>query len=155
MEILDTNTAVLQLEETLLILEESLQQNIFYNSIEKRYIKRLKQLYSPHFDIEHSETGSYYFATLQCIKLFYLDAECTYSIPISDKFKTSMYHLLEINSHTLDSRNNKSRMTEQLLSLSELWHLQDTLDIADLLVFTLNNMRSDLINTYEGTLIIK
>ena len=155
MEILDDNTAVLQLEETLLILEESLQHNIFYNSIEKRYIKRLKQFYSPHFDIEHSETGSYYFATLQCIKSYYLDAECNYRIPMSEKFKVSMHHLLEINSRTLETRNNQSRMTEQLLLLSELWDLHDTLDIADLLVNALIKMRGDLINHYQGTLKIK
>ncbi len=155
MKILDNNSAFLQLEETLLILEESLQHNLFYNSIEKRYIKRLKQFYSPQFDIEHSETGSYYFATLQCIKLFYLDVDSIYKIPISDNFKTSMHHLLEINAHTLDTRNNQSRMTEQLLILSELWGLQDTLDIADLLVNTLIKMRSNLTNTYEGALIIK
>ncbi|MDW3096006.1 MAG: hypothetical protein R8G33_10065 [Gammaproteobacteria bacterium] len=152
MEILNNNSAVLQLEETLLILEESLQHNVFYNSIEKRYIKRLKQFYSPYFDIEHSETGSYYFATLQCIKLFYLDAERPYRIPLSDKFITSMHHLFEINIHTLDARNNQSGMTEQLLFLSEIWELHDTLDIADLLVNTLIKMRSNLIYTYEGTL---
>ncbi len=43
-------------------------------------------------------------------------------------------------------------LTESLLSLSELWELQDTLDIADLLMRTLIKMRIDLINTYEGSI---
>lgn len=152
MYLIDNSTAFLQLEETLHILEGSLQHDVYYNSLEKGYIKRLKQLYSPQFDIEHSETGSYYHATLQCIKSLYLDSECVYQISLSKRFKVSMNYLLEINSYTLDSSNHHSELTECLLSLSELWGLQGTLDMADLLVQTLINMRTDLINTYEGSI---
>jgi hypothetical protein len=152
MDLLDNNSAFLQLEETLHILEDSLQHNVFYNSLEKHYIKRLKQLYSPRFDIEHSETGSYYHAALQCIKAFYLDTESIYQIPLSDKFKTSMHYLLAINSYTSDTNTYHSKQTDSFLSLSELWGLQNTLDIADLLVQALIRMRIDLINTYEASI---
>jgi hypothetical protein len=63
MDLLDNNPAFLQPEEFLHIVEYSLQHSVFYNSLERRYLKRLKQLYSPRFDIEHSETSSYYHAT--------------------------------------------------------------------------------------------
>lgn len=63
-----------------------------------------------------------------------------------------MNYLLEINSYTLDTNCHHSMLTESLLSLSELWELQDTLDIADLLMRTLIKMRIDLINTYEGSI---
>ena len=152
MDLLNNSSAFLQLEETLHILEDSLQHDVYYNSLEIRYIKRLKQLYSPRFDIEHSETGSYYHATLQCIKALYLDSECVYQISLSKKFKASMNYLLEITTYTLDTNSHHSKLTESLLSLSELWELQDTLDIADLLVQTLVKMRTDLINTYEGSI---
>ncbi len=152
MDLLDNSSAFLQLEETLHILEDSLQHNVFYNSLEKQYIKRLKQLYSPRFDIEHSETGSYYHATLQCIKALYLGVDSVYQIALSEKFKTSMSYLVDINSYTLDTNNHQSKITESLLSLSELWDLQSTLDIADLLVQALIKMRADLINTYEGSI---
>lgn len=151
-DILDKHSAYLQLEETLHILEDSLQHNLFYYSLEKRYIQRLKQLYSPRFDIEHSETGSYYYAALQCINSLYLDKESIYQIVLSEKFVTSMNYLLEINSFALDTNNHQSKLTESLLSLSKLWGLETTLDIADLLVKALMQMRSDLIATYEGNL---
>ncbi len=152
MRLLDENSAVLQLEETLLILEESLQYNVFHHSLEKHYIQRLKQLYSPQFDIEHSETGSYYYATLECIRIFYLVEDSLYKIPMSAKFKTSILHLLDINSHALDSKKYQNRITEQLLALSELWQLQNTLDIADLLASCLSKMRLNLMHTFEKTL---
>ncbi len=128
MDLLDNNFAVLQLEEILHTLEDSLQHNVLYNSYEKQYIQRLKQLYSPRFDIEHSETGSYYHAILQCIKTLYLDSESVYHIFLSVKFKTSMNYLLKLNSYTLDTNNHHSQLTENLLSLSELWSLQSTLE---------------------------
>tara|TARA_R110002096_G_scaffold241054_9_gene432971 strand:+ start:973 stop:1431 length:459 start_codon:yes stop_codon:yes gene_type:complete len=152
MDLLDNSSAILQLEETLHMLEESLQQDVFYYSLDKCYIQRLKQMYSPHFDIEHSESGSYYHATLQCIKVFYLDKDCIYQISLSGRFITSMNYLLEINFYALDSNNHYSTLTETLLSLSDLWNLNDTLDIADLLVRTLIKMRADLIQTNEGNL---
>ena len=152
MDLLDNSDAYLQLEETLLILEDSLQHDVYYNSLEKRYIKRLKQLYSPGFDIEHSETGSYYHATLQCIKALYLDSDCVYHLSLSNNFKASMEYLLEINYYTLNTNRHHSKLTECLLSLSQLWGLHGTLDIADLLAQTLIKMRADLINTYEGSI---
>jgi len=152
MDLLDNNSAFLQLEETLLILEDSLQHNVFYNSFEKQYIKRLKQLYSPRFDIEHSETGSYCHAALQCIKALYLENESVYQLPLSKNFKASMDYLLEINFYTLDTNNHHSKIIECIISLSELWDLQSTLDIADLLVQALSRMRLDLVNTYEGSI---
>ena len=63
-----------------------------------------------------------------------------------------MNYLLEINFYALDSNNHYSTLTETLLSLSDLWNLNDTLDIADLLVRTLIKMRADLIQTNEGNL---
>jgi len=152
MNLLDNDTALLQLEETLQILEDSLQRNVFYNSLDKYYIKRLKQLYSPRFDIEHSESGSYYHATLQCIKALYLDHDAIYQLSLSTKFITSMNYLLEINFYVLDTNTHHSKMTETLLSLSELWGLQSTLDIADLIAQTLIQLRADLINTNEGNI---
>ena len=83
LDLLDNNPDFLQLEESLHILEDSLQHCVLYKSPEMWYIKRLKHLYSPSLYIEHSETSSHYHATLQCIKALYLETDADHQIALS------------------------------------------------------------------------
>ena len=150
MSTLTTPSAILQLEETLLILEESLQQPTLDNTIQKKHISRLKQLYSPLFDFEHSESGSYYYAALQCIKASYIDDEAKYTLSLSPLFVKSVLCLLEINTLSLDTKRNKNAITEAFLTLAELWDLHKSHDMADLLTHVISHMRAQvtcLLNT--------
>ncbi len=139
-----TSSPILQLEETLLILEESLQQPALDHRVQQKHIIRLKQFYSPLFDFEHSETGSYYYAALQCIKATYLDEDALYSLPLSPLFIDSLLCLIKINMLSLDTRRNKNGITEALLDLSELWGLQHSHDMAELLTSVVGNMRKQV-----------
>ena len=139
-----TSSPILQLEETLLILEESLQQPALDHRVQQKHIIRLKQFYSPLFDFEHSETGSYYYAALQCIKATYLDEDALYSLPLSPLFIDSLLCLIKINMLSLDTRRNKNGITEALLDLAELWGLQHSHDMAELLTSVVGNMRKQV-----------
>ena len=58
------NDPILVLEETLFILEECLQgdNSLLLNStVVSHHIQVLKKFYSPGFDFDYSETGSYFF----------------------------------------------------------------------------------------------
>ena len=61
-----------------------------------------------------------------------------------------MHHLLALTTSALDANHHHAKITESLLSLAGLWNLQSTLDIADLLVQTLIQMRVDLTKTHAG-----
>ena len=145
MSLSKTSIALLQLEETLLILEESMQFPTLQNSISKRHISRLKQLYSPLFDFEHSESGSYYYATLQCIKATYIDDDATYKLSLSSLFVNSILCLLEISTLSLDTKRNKNGITETLLKLASLNSLSDSDDMADLITSVVRKLRNDII----------
>lgn len=145
MSLSKTSIALLQLEETLLILEESMQIPTLQNSISKRHISRLKQLYSPLFDFEHSESGSYYYATLQCIKATYIDNDATYKLSLSSLFVNSILCLLEISTLSLDTKRNKNSITETLLKLASLNSLSDSDDMADLITSVVRKLRNDII----------
>lgn len=140
------STALLQLEETLLILEESLKPQPIYHTSNKKHIYRLKQMYSPLFDFEHSESGSYYYATLRCIKATYIDDDAIHKLPLSSLFIKSILCLLEINTLSLNTKRNKNGITEALLDLADLWDLHDSLDMADLLMTVVSNLRQDIID---------
>jgi len=139
-----TSSPILPLEETLLILEESLQQPALDHRVQQKHIIRLKQFYSPLFDFEHSETGSYYYAALQSIKATYLDEDALYSLPLSPLFIDSLLCLIKINMLSLDTRRNKNGITEALLDLAELWGLQHSHDMAELLTSVVGNMRKQV-----------
>ena len=150
MSLTKTSSALLQLEETLLILEESLEFPAFQNATNKKHIQRLKQFYSPLFDFEHSESGSYYYATLRCIKSTYLDEDATYKLSLSPLFTSTILCLLEINTLSLDTKRNKNGITDALVKLANLWGLHNTNDIADLIIAVVSKLREDtitLINT--------
>lgn len=139
-------TAILQLEETLIILQECLQQPSLNNSPNKKHIARLKQLYSPLFDFEHSESGSYYHAALQCIKYTYIDNKDNQQLDLPPLFINSMLCLLDINTLSLDMKRNNNSITEKLLELSELWSLHQSQDMADLISVALLNMHKQITN---------
>lgn len=140
-------SAILQLEETLQILEESLHHNVFSDSTATQHIQRLKQFYSPRFDLEHSESGSYHYAALQCISAYYLEDDAVYQLPLSSIFKESLCLMLEINLLTLDGKRHNNEITEKLLALAELWSLNTILDMPTLLLQTHIMMRSNLIDS--------
>jgi|GEM_PF-1794731 len=145
MSLSKTFIALLQLEETLLILEESLQHPPFQDSTSKRHISRLKQLYSPLFDFEHSESGSYYYAALQCIKATYIDDDAIYKLPLSSLFVNSILSLLELSTLSLDTKINKNSITETLLNLASLYSLRDSDDMADLITSVVRKLRTDIV----------
>ena len=146
MPLSSTSVAVLQLEETLLILEESLAQPSLSHTNNKKHISRLKQFYSPLFDFEHSESGSYYYATLQCVKATYIDDNAIYKLPLSTLFIDSILCLLEINTLSLDTKRNSRGITEALLNLARLWNLHHQQDMADLISNVIACLRRDIID---------
>ncbi len=144
MSSLTTSAAILQLEETLIILEESLKQPLVDLADSKNHILRLKQFYSPLFDFEHSESGSYYHAALRCIKATYLDDDANCKLSFSPIFVNSISCMLKLNTLALDTKHNKNGITESLLELAELWNLQQSHDMAELLVNIINGMRAEV-----------
>ena len=141
------DNALLQLEESLQILEELIQCN---NRATSSYIKRLKQFYSPQFDFEHSESGSYYYAALKCLSINYIEKDAIYRLPLSCRFKDSLQTLLDIALLNIDSPNNNSVAADKLVELATLWEFNSTLDIANLIIQTLQGMRADLL-TFADT----
>ena len=147
------HNAFMQLDETLLILEESISCEALSNITCTIHIARLKQFYSPQFDFEHSETGSYFHSALVCIHSKFID-DSEYSLPLSDIFKQSLSYAIEISTLSLNISVNKTRLTEHLISLAEIWDLSTTLDISTLLSQVLHKMRHDLLqsDSYQSIL---
>ena len=147
------DNALLQLEESLQILEELIQCDARDSRATSSYIKRLKQFYSPQFNFEYSESGSYYFAALKCLSINYLETDAIYSLPLSRRFQDSLQTLLDIALLNVDSPTNNSVAAEKLVELASFWGFNSTLDIANLIIQTLQEMRAELlthIDTYHG-----
>ena len=136
--------ALMQFEETLLILEESISDDVFSNQTSSLHISRLKQFYSPQFDFEHSESGSYFHSALVCLNSKFIEFDNQNTLPVSNEFKKSLSYILEISSLSLNISINKSRLTECLILLAELWDLGSTLDISKLLSQSIHKMRHNL-----------
>ena len=142
------DSAILQLEESLQILEELIQCNPYDNKAITLYIQRLKQFYSPHFDFEYSESGSYYYAALKCLSVNYLEEDAKFNVSLSHSFHHSLKLLIEINLLNLDPRKNQSVIIEKLVTLATFWNLNTTLDMPDLIIQVLKEMRTDLLNSH-------
>lgn len=138
---------ILQLEESLQILEELIYCNPNDRKLITLYIQRLKQFYSPEFDFEHSESGSYYYAAIKCISLKYIENKLTSHISLSQRFQDSLSLLLEINMCNFDTRNNNTSAVDKLISLASLWELNTTLDIPDLMIEVLREMRLEILHS--------
>ena len=141
---------VLQLEETLQILEELIQCDTPDHRATASYIKRLKQFYSPQFDLEHSESGSYYYAALKCLSINYLENDAIYNINLSDQFKRSLQTLIEIALLNVESSACKTIAINKLVELATLWGFNATFDMAGLIVKILQGMRADLLSTHPA-----
>ena len=144
-----TNDAKLILEETLYILQECLQnrKSTFpATSIESHHIKKLKAFYSPQFDFDHSDSGSYFFAALQSIKAQFIDNPADQEISLSINFKQSLECLLDISMLSMNYRKNQNAVIEQLLSLAGRWDLHHSMDIQSLMISILEKMRAELLN---------
>ena len=152
MSLLAVSTSILQLEESLLILEESLQPDTIEPDTRKRHIHRLKQFYSPLFDFEHSESGSYYYAALKCIEETYINTDSTDKLPLSSLFKQSTTCMLRINTLSLDTKRNKNGIAESLIELAQLWQLYQSHDMADLLTKVLSQMRNEVTSLLNNQL---
>ncbi|MEM8843678.1 MAG: hypothetical protein AAGB35_01390 [Pseudomonadota bacterium] len=138
---------ILQLEESLQILEELIYCNPNDRKLITLYIQRLKQFYSPEFDFEHSESGSYYYAAIKCISLKYIENKLTSHISLPQRFQDSLSLLLEINMCNFDTRNNNTSAVDKLISLASLWELNTTLDIPDLMIEVLREMRLEILHS--------
>lgn len=138
---------VLMLEESLFILEECLQRD---NSllqdpiIVSHHIQTLKRFYSPDFDLDFSESGSYFYAALLSIDNCYVSPGAIYHIPLSIRFKNSLEGLLHISRLSINFRMHRYEIIERLQSLSSLWKLHNTMDMQLLILQALTLMRSDL-----------
>ncbi len=142
----DTNS-ILVLEETLFILEECLQGDnslVLDAPIVSHHIQTLKNCYSPEFDFDYSETGSYFFAALSAIDRCYIGADTLYQLPLSDKFTESLHHLLHISRLSINYRSYNQTIIDHLLTLANLWSLQQSLDMRLLILQTLSLMRSEI-----------
>ena len=145
----DLSDSLLQLEESLIILEECLQidNSPFPNkSISSFHVERFKKFYSPRFNLEYSESGSYVYAALRVISVYYLEEPAIYQIPFSDRFKRSLEYLLDISLLSMAYRSNKHVVTEKLVILAEMWGLQEVADMENLLTTVLVRMRMELLN---------
>ena len=147
------NPTLLRLEETFMILEECLQcdDTPFPSStIKPHHIQRLKDFYSPQFDFEFSESGSYFYAALKVVSANSLKSESAGSYFLSDQFNRSLDYLLQISLLSLDYQSNRHRVTERLILLADLWQLHDTLDMQILIINVLSKMRAELTERYQS-----
>ena len=141
------DTATLQLEESLQILEELIQCNPDDSKSIAVYIQRLKQLYSPQFGFEYSESGSYYYAALKCLSVNYLETDATFNVTLSKRFQSSLLLLIDISMLNLAIRKNQSVVVEKLVKLATFWKLNTTLDMPDLIQLVLKGMRIELLDS--------
>ena len=147
--------STLVLEETLFILEECLQGDnslLLDSPIVSNHIQTLKNCYSPEFDFDYSETGSYFFAALSAIDRCYIGADTLYQLPLSEKFNESLHHLLQISRLSINYRSYNQTIIDHLLTLANLWNLQHSMDIRLLILQTLSLMRSEIkeLNTAQS-----
>ncbi len=143
-----SNTAVLKLEESLIILERCLQSDDS-SSATSLYIKRLKQIYSPILDFKHSRAGACFYAALRCICICYFEQKATYHLPLSRDFKRSLQCLLSISMPGIDYRKTNSCRIEKLILLGEIYNLQSTTNMRSRILLTLANMSSTLLVACE------
>ena len=147
------NSTVLRLEETFMILEECLQCDdtpFPISTIKPHHVQRLKKFYSPQFDFEFSESGSYFYAALKVASASSLKSEPAEFYFLSDQFKRSLEYLLQVSLLSLNYQNNQHRITEQLILLADLWQLHDTLDMQLLVINVLSKMRAELTERYQS-----
>ena len=141
------SSPLLALEETLFILEECLQGDnslLLDSPIVSDHIQTLKSCYSPEFDFDFSETGSYFFAALSAIDRCYIGANTLYKLPLSEKFTKSLHHLLHISRLSINYRSYNQTIVDHLLSLANLWNLQHAMDMRVLILQTLSLMRLEI-----------
>ena len=138
---------ILLLEETLFILEECLQGDnslLLDSPIVSKHIQTLKICYSPEFDFDYSETGSYFFAALSAIDRCYIGPDTRYQFPLSDKFIESLQHLLHISRLSINYRSYNQTIIDHLLTLANLWNLHHAMDMRVLILQTLSLMRLEI-----------
>lgn len=149
----DTNP-ILVLEETLIILEECLQGDkslVLDSVIVSNHMQTLKNYFSPEFDFDYSETGSYFYAALNGINKYYIGPDAVYQLPLSVKFTDSLQHLTQISRLSINYRSYKQTIIDHLLALSAIWDLQQTMDMRMLILQTLSLMRTEIndLNYYQ------
>lgn len=141
---------LLKLEETLTILEELLNNN---HNVTRQHIQQLKVFYSPLFDFDYSESGSYFYAAVKSLCQQYLLPTDTTGLLLSNRFRVSLNLLEQIGMLSLNREKNQSALVSELLAMAELWNLNQTLDVSDMLQQVLRAMRYDALesNNIEKT----
>ena len=107
-------------------------------------IQTFKNCYSPEFDFDYSETGSYFFAALNAIDRCYIETGRLYQVSLSDKFNESLHHLLHISRLSINYRSYNQSIIDHLLTLANLWNLQHAMDMRALILQTLSLMRMEI-----------
>ena len=141
------SSPLLALEETLFILEECLQGDnslLLDSPIVSDHIQTLKSCYSPEFDFDYSETGSYFFAGLNAIDRCYIGADALFQLPLSDRFAESLRHLHHISRLSINYRTYNQTIIDHLLSLASLWNLHHAMDMRAVILQSLSLMRSEI-----------
>lgn len=142
------NNPILVLEETLFILEECLQGDnslLLDSTVVSHHIQVLKKYYSPGFDFDYSETGSYFFAALNSINRVYLGPDAIYFFKFCDKFSKSLDYLIRISRLSINYRSYKNSIIDHMLALAKLWNLHHAMDMRILLLRVLSLMRAEVL----------
>jgi len=134
---------LLTIEETLTILEECLNHNSHGT---QQHIQTLKTFYSPVFDFDYSESGSFFYAGVKSLCHHTIERSST-DLILSGAFKQSLITLEKVSLLILDRQKNQSALTNQLLQLAAVWQLNQTLDVPDLIQQAISKMRYDVMQT--------
>ena len=134
---------LLTIEETLTNLDECLDND---RRSTQQHIQTLKTFYSPLFDFDYSESGSYYYAGLRSLCHHYIEQPVA-DLNLSDAFKHSLITLEQVSLLSLDRQKNHSALTDQLLALADVWQLNQTMDVPELIQQALRKMRYDVIQS--------
>ena len=135
---------ILKLEETLTILEELLAND---QHVTRQHIQQLKVFYSPLFDFDYSESGSYFYAAVKSLCLHHEEPADESGLILSEHFKNSLTRLEKIAMLSLNRQKNQSAFVSELLAMANLWDLNQTLDVSDMLQQVLRAMRYDAIQS--------
>jgi len=150
MELNNNTSTHLVIEESLQILEDCTQcgaLSSINSNIIRQHIQRLKSFYSPWFDFTHAESGSYFYAALHCMLNQYIEKGDAYHINFSTEFTESMHCLANISLHALNPNAHKYQLIEHLIKLGHIWRYTEYDDMQSLLIFALQSMRNNLIQS--------
>ena len=85
-----------------------------------------------------------FFAALSAIDRCYIGKDTVYELPLSDKFISSLHHLLHISRLSINYRSYNQTIIDHLLTLANLWNLHHAMDMRVLILQALSLMRLEV-----------